>query len=190
MTAMSPEGRVDSGTFHAFQRGDHAAVRTIVRAYSGMVTAVAHQVLHNGSLAEEAAQQTFVQAWRGAATLDPERGIAPWLCTIARRVAIDIARREHRRAAVPLDDIERSDRSLVTLPPSETASWEMAQVRLAIDALPPDERDVVRLQHLDGLTHQEIADRLGIALGTVKSRSFRAHRSLAGRLAFLREESA
>jgi RNA polymerase sigma-70 factor (ECF subfamily) len=187
---MSPEGPVDGGTYRAFQRGEHAAVRTIVREYSGMVTSIAHQVLHDRSLAEEAAQQTFVQAWRAAASFDPERGIAPWLCTIARRVAIDIARREHRRAATPLADADPGDRSLVTLPPSETASWEIAQVRLAVEALAPDERDVVRLQHLEGLTHQEIADRLGIALGTVKSRSFRAHRALASRLAFLREESA
>jgi len=187
---MSPEGRVDSGTFLAFQRGEHAAVREIVRAYSGMVTAVAQQVLRDRSLAEEAAQQTFVQAWRAAASFEPERGIAPWLCTIARRVAIDIARREHRRPSTPLDGADPGNRSLVTLPPSETASWEMAQVRLAVDALPPDERDVMRLQHLEGFTHQEIADRLGIALGTVKSRSFRAHRTLAARLAFLREESA
>jgi len=187
---MSPEGRVDSATFRAFQQGDHAAVRAVVRAYSGMVTSVAHQVLRDHSLAEEAAQQTFVQAWRAAATFDPERGIAPWLCTIARRVAIDLARREQRRAATPLSQADPSDRSLVTLPPSETASWEMAQVRLAVDALPPDERDVVRLQHLEGLTQMEIAERLGIALGTVKSRSFRAHRALASRLAFLREQSA
>jgi RNA polymerase sigma-70 factor (ECF subfamily) len=187
---MSPEGRVDSATFRAFQAGDHAAVRTIMRAYSGMVTSVAHHVLHDRSLAEEAAQQTFVQAWRAAGSFDPERGIAPWLSTIARRVAIDIARREHRRAATPLADADPGDRSLVSLPPSETASWEMAQVRLAVEALAPDERDVIRLQHLEGLTQQEIAHRLGIALGTVKSRSFRAHRSLAARLAFLREESA
>jgi RNA polymerase sigma-70 factor (ECF subfamily) len=187
---MSLDGRVDGGTFRAFQRGDHAAVRTIVRAYSGMVASVAHQVLHDRSLAEEATQQTFVQAWRAASSLDPERGMAPWLCTIARRVAIDIARREHRRPTTPLAEADPGDRSLITLPPSETASWEMAQVRLAVDGLAPDEREVVRLQHLEGLTHQEIADRLGIALGTVKSRSFRAHRALASRLAFLREESA
>lgn len=190
MAAMSNDGSLDTATFHAFQRGDEGAVRTIFRRYSGMVNSVAYTVLRDRPMAEEATQQTFVQAWRGSMSLDPERDIAPWLCTIARRVAIDIVRRESRRPSSPLEHADPGDRSLVSLPPSETAAWEVAQVRLAIDALSPDEREVVRLQHLGGYTQQEIADRLGLALGTVKSRSFRAHRALAARLAFLREESA
>ena len=60
-------------------------------------------------------------------------------------------------------------------------------VRQAIDALPSDEATIVRLQHLDGLTHREISEKLGLALGTVKSRSHRAHRSLARLLGHLRD---
>ena len=81
------------------------------------------------------------------------------------------------------------DAALVSLPPSESAAWEAAQVRLAVETLHPDERQVARLQHLEGYTHQEIADMLGLPLGTVKSRSFRAHRSLATRLAHLRVDT-
>ena len=62
-------------------------------------------------------------------------------------------------------------------------------MREAVDGLPPDERDVVRLQHFGGLTHPEVADRLGVPVGTVKSRSHRAHKRLAARLGHLREES-
>jgi RNA polymerase sigma-70 factor (ECF subfamily) len=65
----------------------------------------------------------------------------------------------------------------------------VTEVRRAIDELAPEEREVVRLQHLDGLTHAEIAERLGIPLGTVKSRSYRAHRQLAARLGHLRGEA-
>jgi RNA polymerase sigma-70 factor (ECF subfamily) len=65
--------------------------------------------------------------------------------------------------------------------------WETWQVRAAIDELPPDEREVVRLQHLQGHTHTEIAEKLGVPLGTVKSRSSRAHQHLAHRLKHLRE---
>lgn len=187
---MSTAGAPDTATFKAFQRGEDAAIRAIVHHYTGMVNSVAFHVLHDRPMAEEAAQQTFVQAWRAASRLDADRDIAPWLCTIARRVAIDIVRREGRRPATSIDHVDPSDGALVTLPPSETAAWEVAQVRLAIESLAPDERAIVRLQHLEGFTHQEIADRLGVALGTVKSRSFRAHRTLADRLAFLREESA
>ena len=59
-------------------------------------------------------------------------------------------------------------------------------MRAAIDTLPPEEREIVRLQHLEELTHTEVAERLGVPIGTVKSRSFRAHRSLAARLGHLR----
>ena len=63
-------------------------------------------------------------------------------------------------------------------------------VRRAIDALEPDEAVIVRLQHLEGMTHAEVAEKLGIALGTVKSRSHRAHRKLAELLGHLREPVA
>jgi RNA polymerase sigma-70 factor (ECF subfamily) len=66
-----------------------------------------------------------------------------------------------------------------TPPPQLEALWEAYQVRRAVDRLPPDEREVVRLQHFAQLTHVEIAQRLHIPLGTVKSRSHRAHRRLA-----------
>jgi RNA polymerase sigma-70 factor (ECF subfamily) len=75
----------------------------------------------------------------------------------------------------------------VELPASVERSYEVAEVRAAIDTLPDDEREVVRLQHLEELTHAEVADRLGVPVGTVKSRSFRAHRHLAARLGHLRE---
>ena len=72
--------------------------------------------------------------------------------------------------------------------PAGLEQWyEAWQVRQAIDALPADEREVVRLQHLEGLTHTEIAERLGVPLGTVKSRSHRAHQRLAVALSALRE---
>lgn len=180
---------LDDTTAVAFRRGDEAAVRAVYQQYSGLVLAVAHRVLSDRGLAEEATQQTFLQAWRNASTFEDGREFAPWLVTIARRVAIDIQRREARRPASALDDADPGDSALITLPPSAEQAWEAGQVRLAIDSLPPDEREVVRLQHVQGCTHQQIADQLGIALGTVKSRSFRAHRSLATRLAHLREVS-
>jgi RNA polymerase sigma-70 factor (ECF subfamily) len=185
--SVSSDAR-DGEVLRAFQRGDEAAVWVIYQRYSGLVHSVAMQVLRRRSLAEEAVQQAFVQAWKAAATLDTERDMAPWLATIGRRVAIDIARREGRRPSTSLEGVDPGDAALVTLPPSESAAWEAAQVRLAVESLHPDERQVARMQHLEGFTHQEIADRLGLPLGTVKSRSFRAHRSLATRLAHLRSD--
>ena len=170
-----------------FRDGDPDAVRAVYRAYGGLVFAVAHRVLGDRGLAEEATQQTFVQAWRAASSFDPSRELGPWLATIARRVAIDVHRRESRRAHSRLDDVPAAHPAVITLPESAESAYDAWEVRQALAELPDDERDVVRLQHLDGLTQSEIAAKLNVPLGTVKSRSVRAYRRLAGRLGHLRE---
>jgi predicted DNA-binding protein (UPF0251 family) len=106
---------------------------------------------------------------------------------IAKRTAIDVYRREARRPARALNDVAADDPALVSLPPDIDALDAVWHVRRAIDTLSRDEATIVRLQHLDGLTHNEISEELGIALGTVKSRSHRAHRKLAALLDHLRE---
>lgn len=171
-----------------FRDGDPDAVRAVYRAYGGLVFAVAHRVLGDRGLAEEATQQTFVQAWRGASSFDPSRELGPWLATIARRVAIDVHRRESRGVHGRLDDVPAAHPAVVTLPESAEAAYDAWEVRRALEDLPAEERDVVRLQHLDGLTQTEIAAKLNVPLGTVKSRSVRAYRRLASRLGHLRED--
>jgi RNA polymerase sigma factor (sigma-70 family) len=169
-----------------FRDGDDDAVRLVYREYGRLVYTVALRVLGQRELAEEATQQTFVQAWRAAATYESARPLGPWLATIARRVAIDIHRREARRATSAIDDVPAGHGALVTLPPSPDAIHAAWAVREALDELPADEHEVVRLQHLEGFSQSEIAERLGLPLGTVKSRSFRAHKRLAARLGHLR----
>lgn len=170
-----------------FRAGDADAVRAVYRAYGRLVFTVALRSLGSRDLAEEATQQTFVKAWRAAASYDPGRDLGPWLATIAKRVAIDIYRRESRRVTTALDDVPTSDPTLVELPPDIDTSYDAWAVRAAIDELPDQERDVVRLMHLEQLTQPEVAERLGLPVGTVKSRSHRAHRRLAARLGHLRE---
>ena len=172
-------------TIEAFRRGDDAAVRAVYDAYGRLVFTVANRLLGDRGLAEEATQQTFVQAWRSASTFDGARELGPWLATIARRVAIDVHRREARRHHESLDD-PRAD-PVVVLPPDVEQVYAVWQVRDALDSLSAEDRELVRLQHLEGYSHSEIAERLGIPLGTVKSRSFRIHRVLAGRLGHLRD---
>ena len=118
---------------------------------------------------------------------DPSRPLGAWLTTIAKRVAIDVYRRERRHRN--LADIDTADSSsLITLPPSIDQMDDVAEVRRALDELPTTDRDLIRMQHFDELSHAEIARELEIPLGTVKSRTFRAHRRLAGLLAHLRAE--
>jgi len=171
-----------------FRDGDPDAVRLVFREYGRTVFAITFRALGQRELADEATQQTFVQAWRSAGSFDPSQELGPWLNTIARRVAIDIHRREGRRSATSLEGVPAGDPAIVALPPSAETIYEAAEVRRAIDELPADEREIVRLLHLDGLTQTEVAERLGIPLGTVKSRSHRAHRQLAVRLGHLRSE--
>jgi RNA polymerase sigma-70 factor (ECF subfamily) len=158
----------------SFGRGEEDGVRAAYQRYAGPVYVVAMSVLGDRHLAAEAVQETFIRAWRAAARYNPEQGLAPWLFTIARRVSIDISRARRRVAVAVIDD-----EAPASPPPQLESLWEAYQVRRAVDQLPTDERQVVRLQHFEQLTHAEIAERLGIPLGTVKSRSHRAHRRLA-----------
>jgi RNA polymerase sigma factor (sigma-70 family) len=172
--SAATRGELDRETLEGFRRGEDDAVRAVYGRYAGPVYAVARGVLREDDLAAEAVQETFVRAWRAAATYDPNRRLAPWLYMIARRVAIDLYRAYRRTAAGPPDD-----NAIIALPPELDTIWEAYQVRCAVQRLPDDERAIVRLQHFEQLSHPEIADRLGIPIGTVKSRSFRAHRRLA-----------
>jgi RNA polymerase sigma-70 factor, ECF subfamily len=171
----------------AFRAGDANGVRAVYREYGRLVYTVAYRTLASRELAEEATQQTFVKAWQSAAGFEPTRELGPWLATIARRTAIDLYRREARRRTEPLAEGAAEPASVVDLPEGVERAYDVWTVRQAIDALPDDEREIVRLQHLEELTQAEVADRLGLPVGTVKSRSFRAHRRLAERLEHLRE---
>jgi RNA polymerase sigma-70 factor, ECF subfamily len=175
---MGPVMEDTSDLVTRFAAGDEAAVRWVYERYSGPLLTVAMSVLGRRDLADEAVQTTLLKAWRSASSFDTSRELAPWLYTIARRVSIDIWRREQRTAAVNLEDHD-----VAVIPLSFERTWEAWEVRSAIDRLPPEERDVVRLSHLVGLSHSEIAQQLGIPLGTVKSRSARAHQRLARSLA-------
>jgi RNA polymerase sigma factor (sigma-70 family) len=171
-----------------FADGDPDAVREVYQAYGRLVYAVAYKVLGNSSLAEDATQQTFVQAWRAAASYDPTRELGPWLATIARRAAISLYRRDRRHQDI--DDVDPSDPRLASPPPSVEQLYDVWEVRRALDSLPSQERELIALQHYRELSHSEIAEHLAIPIGTVKSRTYRAHRRLAGLLGHLREPAA
>lgn len=168
-----------------FRDGDEEAVRELYRQFGRPVFAVAFRALHDRGLAEEAVQQTFLQAWRAAARFEPEQDPGPWLYAIARRVTIDLYRRERRHESVNRDEPE-----VAVLSPSFENIWEVWQVRSALDQVPEDERVILRAAYYLGLTQEETSERLGIPLGTVKSRSHRAHRRMAELLQDMREARA
>lgn len=171
---------MDREVLERFRIGDEAAVKAVYDRFGGPVFALSMNILGDHGLAADATQQTFFKAWRAASTYDPERSIGPWIYAIARRTAIDIHR--SRARVVPSEDVD-----VVVLPSGLETAWEVFEVRSALDQLPDDERIVVRMSHFEGLTHVEIAERLGIPVGTVKSRSHRAHKRLIGLLRHVEE---
>lgn len=180
---------METAVAEGFRAGDPDAVREVYRRYGRLVYSVALKRLGDRGLAEEVTQETFVRAWKASGGFEPDRDVVPWLCTIARRVAIDVYRREARRAHPRVDDLPPAYPAVVSLPP-DVDEWFLAwEVRAAVSELPADERQVVGLHHLHGLTHTQIANRIGIPVGTVKSRMNRAHRRLAARLGHLRGDT-
>ena len=164
-----------------FRAGDVEALAVVYDTFVGAVWSTALRVLGDRHLAEDATQETFIRAWRAAAEFDPSRPMSPWLCTIARRTAFDVHRREHR----PTRGDHAEEQDIGVDAPAMVDVWEAWEVAIALGRLTPDERDVVWLSHFHGLTHTQIAERLAVPVGTVKSRSSRAHRRLAGLLAHL-----
>jgi len=182
--SAASSGLIDRATVERFRTGDVGALGQIYDRFAGAVLGMAMTVLRDRALAEDATQETFLRAWRAAAQFNPELDLAPWLLTIARRTAVDVFRRESRPT---LGGHALEQDAPVELPALERA-WEVWQVRSALDALPEDERTVVRMAHFGSMTHAEIADELQVPVGTVKSRSHRAHRRLAGMLGHLKDD--
>jgi RNA polymerase sigma-70 factor, ECF subfamily len=169
-----------------FRAGDPDAVRAVYRRYAGAVHTVARSIVGpDRELCADVVQQTFTKAWQAAHRFDGDRDLAPWLYAIARRTAIDAVRAERRPTRG--DHEPETDVGVTTLSFEQT--WEAYEVRTTLDGLPPDEREVVRLAHLVGLTHAEVAERLGVPVGTVKSRMHRAHKRLAAGLSHLLPEA-
>ena len=159
-------------------RKDDDAARRIYRKYHMELFRFGVHVLGDQGLAEEVVQETLVKLCQRASTYDPARGpVRAWLFTMARTTAYDIARRPSSRPLLPVEDFQ--------LPPQYDTTDQMLTVLTvdqALDQLPPIYADVMRMVR-DGLTHAQIAERLGIPIGTVKSRSAKAAGLLRAELA-------
>jgi RNA polymerase sigma-70 factor (ECF subfamily) len=177
-SAEVPEPACDLRT--RFQAGDDSTIRELYDRYGRQMYAVAMSALGDRQLAADCVQIAFVKAWQAAPRFDVTREFGPWLATITRRAAVDVHRRE-RRHHHDVYDVSGADTA--TPDPNDPAkAWDVWRVRGAVDQLSPLLRDVVKLVYFDQLSHAEVAERLGIPVGTVKSRSFTAHRQLAAML--------
>jgi RNA polymerase sigma-70 factor (ECF subfamily) len=151
-------------------------LRELYRRYSSELFGFACNALGDRELAEEVVQDVFARAWRAAADYDPRRAsVRTWLYTIARNRIVDAGRRASVRpglaAQEPTDSVGEIDRELE----QAVLRWQIAA---ALARLSPEHRDVIRLAHYGGLSLREISEQKGIPLGTVKSRTSYALRTL------------
>jgi RNA polymerase sigma-70 factor (ECF subfamily) len=163
----------DEALIAGLAAGDTDAALVFIRRFQGRVYGLALSIVRDRNAAEEVAQDTFVRAWRYAASYDPVRGAAAaWLLGIARNAALDhvraSARRRDRQASEPIDELER----LIDLsgPASDDPHEALSPVAGALRALPAEQRDALMAAAYYGFTAREISEAWGVPLGTVKTR--------------------
>lgn len=153
--------------------GDKTAVQECLKKYGGLVWSLAKRMSVSHEDAEDAVQEIFVDVWKNAARFDESQsGEATFISMIARRRLIDRLRYSNRRLSpVSLEDeitepSVRSDESLLT-------SIEARQASMALQQIRPEQRKVLELSIVQGMSHQEISDATGMPLGTVKTHARR-----------------
>ena len=156
-------------------RGDESALGELYDRVGRVAYGLAFRVLRDDRLAEDAVQEGFLAVWRTAGAFRAERAKAStWILTLVHRRAVDLVRREERRRAEPLPD----DASAQPGPASESteeAAWlryERERMQAALAALPDAQREAIELAYYGGFSQSELAERLGVPLGTIKSRMF------------------
>jgi RNA polymerase sigma-70 factor, ECF subfamily len=154
--------------------GDQSALATLYDSTSRLVFGLIVRIVVDRTIAEEVLLDVYTQVWRQAAAYDTKRG-APlvWLMTIARTRGIDRLRsgrheQQHKESLDAIGEIKSNDAS----PETDTMTAERRQlVRSALESLSPEQREVIELAYYFGLSHSEIALKLGQPLGTVKTRT-------------------
>lgn len=158
--------------------GDNEALKSLYRSHRAVAYGVALRVLRDAALAEDAVQEGFLDLWRTASGFDAERSsVRGWLCVLVHRRAVDLARREARRHAAD-DQLSAPDRSSYTAEEIVIVRYDQRRVRRALRRLPQAHRELLEHAYWGGLTQPQLAERFGLPLGTVKSRTFEALRQL------------
>src|SRR5215208_4072568 len=164
-----------------------AALSTLYDRYNRTVYAVGLKILGERSLAEELVQDVFLKVWRSSRTFDPSRAsFSTWLYRVTRSGALDLYRKRASRVRqVPNGDPHVAIAEDASEGPQEVVdeSWLFWRVSRALEALDAAHREVIDLACFGGLSQREISLRIGVPLGTVKTRTARAFKRLRGELA-------
>ena len=152
--------------------GDREAVAQLYDRYAARVMGLAYRIVRNTSDAEDVVQEVFSQAWRTAPNYQASRGtVVGWLLMMARTRAIDRLRTRHTRHDTGAEpDLEALPSDAAPVSDQIIANQQAAHVRAAILTLPAEQKTALELAYFEGLTQTQIAERLRIPLGTVKTR--------------------
>jgi len=177
ITGMATDAPTDAELLRLIAGGDRLAFEELYRRYARSVLGIALRRMGDRGRAEDATQDTFASIWRSASRYDPARGRpAPWLYTVARNAIVDALRRRPDPTVADPPDVATGDPGPPEAAESEWVSW---RVHRALETLPEHERTLVELAYWSGMSQSEIAEYLGLPLGTVKTRT----RAALGRLA-------
>ena len=161
----------DEQVLEAVGRGDDDALGVLYDRFGRTAYRLAFRILRDSALAEDAVQEAFLAVWRSADAYKRERAKpSTWILTVVHRRAVDLVRREKSRRGEPLEVAPEP----VSGPADEDAVLRdrRAAVHAALTELPGEQRQALELAYYGGLTQSELAERLGVPLGTVKSRMF------------------
>ena len=153
--------------------GDESALAELYDSSSRLVYSLALRILSNPTDAEEVALDVYTQVWKNANRFESQRGsVMAWLVTITRSRAIDRMRSQKNHALTSSGEKDLAEiATTIETPESQSLEKESVRyVRRALEDLPTEQRDAILLSFFNGLSHPEVADKLGIPLGTVKTR--------------------
>ena len=172
--------------------GDQAAWEEIVRLHRRKVFNIAYKFVGRHDLAEDLTQDIFLKLYRSLNTFDRRANFQTWLISISRNLCIDHYRSVRKERETINRDVDASTLAPVSRDRSAYSQLELRDrvhlLRTALDMLPPTQRNAVLMRDIQELTYQEIADKLHVPEGTVKSRINRGRTELARQIQKLREQ--
>jgi RNA polymerase sigma factor (sigma-70 family) len=183
MGPAEPAGTADEALLQRVGAGDERAFRELFARYAAVAHALAFRLVRQAQVAEEIVQEAFLAVWRTPERYDPARGsVRSWLMGTVHHRAVDAVRREQAQrrradqaaALVPRVAEDPTDEVLSAL----DLPRERRLVQEALAGLPDEQRDVIHRMYFDGMSQSQIAERTGLPLGTVKSRTLLAMRRL------------
>lgn len=171
----------DSALVTAARKGDMKAFERLYRLHSGKVMGLCLRMTRRRDVAEDCVQQTFIRAWRSLAAFEGRSAFGTWLHRIAVNEVLTHERNHGTRAESDSDAVDDVHAEPGELQRAYDAA-EVMDVERALATLPPGSRHVVVLQTVYGYSHEEVAEMLGIAVGTCKAQLHRGRRLLRERM--------